>query len=103
MHLRVDASGAVTLDDPDDCTSFSITGVAPSSAAVEAAVRASGIELCDGATHGYVAPDVVVLLAEGRVGEGWAERFDGMVRFAGSKGWLDGSGRIRGHTDWSAG
>ena len=41
-------------------------------------------------------------LAGGRVQPDWPERFEGMLRYAGRKGWLSSDGlSVRGHCEWN--
>lgn len=102
MRVLIAADGAVTLDDADDCRSFSVGGAPPGSDEATAAVVAAGVHLDAGGGHAYVEPAAVERLAAGRVDEGWGDRFAAMLAYAGTKGWLDEVGRIRGHTEWAS-
>jgi len=101
MLLALDADGGASLDDADDCTSFSIAGIRPVRPAALARARDRGIDLSEDGTHGYVAPSTVVQLADGLTGDGWAGRFEEMIAYAAGKGWLDARGHIRAHTTWA--
>jgi hypothetical protein len=98
----LDADADLSLADPSDCASFSITGVCPDSADAAARLRTRGVELDADAAHGYVTPATIEELAAGAVDGGWASRFAAMLDDAGRKGWLESAGRIRGHTAWDA-
>lgn len=63
-----------------------------------AAVADSGLGVVDG---DHVFLDVARLrqLAVHAPAAEWSAKFDGMIRFAASKGWCDAKGRIRAHVE----
>ncbi|HLI06789.1 MAG TPA: hypothetical protein VKV40_09485 [Ktedonobacteraceae bacterium] len=92
----------VTLEEPDDCNRFhvAIRGL-PEDAAQQALAREE-IGTLEGHEAAWIEIAALRRLAGGRVPSDWAERFEGMLRYAGRKGWLspDGS-RVRGHYEWN--
>jgi hypothetical protein len=92
------------LDDPDDCGRFSVAADAGVDAGAALAGQGLGGPVEGDPGHVWVAVDGVRRLAAGRVGDGWDERFDGMLAYARTKGWLDDTGSaIKGHVEPSAG
>jgi hypothetical protein len=81
----------------DDLKRFSV--VVEDGANDEEIARALGpLGTLDSSTHAWVS--IARLRAEcGHDGDaGWSEAFDAMVRFAASKGWIDGTGaHLRAH------
>jgi hypothetical protein len=96
MRVVVDAAaGSSALEDVDDLDGFSVAVVGDGD--VEVALAPFGHVEGD---HAWIAIDMVRAAARDRAGDGWDERFDAMVAYAGSQGWLDeGSGTIRAHID----
>jgi hypothetical protein len=95
-----DGAPSLALEEPDDCTRFHVARGAASAEDVRAAVAGAGAGvLDDDGEHAWIEPAAVEGLALGRVGDGWADRFAGMVAYATSKGWVDDEGRIRAHIE----
>jgi hypothetical protein len=92
----------VTLEEPNDCNRFhvAIRGL-PEDAAQQALVREE-VGTLESHEAAWIEIAALRRLAEGRVPSDWPERFDGMLRYAGRKGWLSSDGsRIRGHCVWN--
>ena len=92
MFVRVDIAPerpVVTLEEPDDCTRFHLTvaGGRDLARVFGALVDAAAGRL-EG-EHALVTIDAVRRLAAGRVGDDWDARFDGMLAYSRSKGWVD--------------
>jgi hypothetical protein len=109
MYVQVDLATtppAVSLEEPDDCKRFHLAVVNGRDAALVfgALVDAAAGRLEGDPAQGYrawITVDAVRRMAAGRVGEGWAEEFDGMLVFAASKGWMDPNGAsIQAHVEW---
>lgn len=97
MIIRVDRTGPSLLE-PEDCKRFHVE-VVDLPAGPDALLDALGA-WADGGddTHVWIRIDAVRAAAAGRVAATWDADFDGMVAFAGSKGWLDAAGTaIRAH------
>jgi hypothetical protein len=91
-------TGAVTLEDPEDCTAFSVR-VRGDRTGLGAALESAGMGRMDG-DEALIEVDAVRRLAAGRVGEGWDGDFAAMLRYAGTKGWIaDDSRSIRAHVE----
>lgn len=104
MDVRIDPTGAAALDGVDDFTALRLTGTRPSSAAARSTLGASGIELTDDGSHGYIEPAAITRLA-GTAADGpeWQDGFRRMLAYASEKGWADETGRIRAHAEWQHG
>jgi hypothetical protein len=93
----------VSLEEPDDTARFHVSVLGPPDvrrvfgALVDAAAgRLEGDEA-------FIAIDAVRRLAAGRVEPDWAARFDEMLEYARTKGWIDDAGvAIRAHLEWPA-
>ena len=98
MIVRIDPAG-VRLDEPDECGRFHVQ-VAEGVTDLAGALAAADVGTLADDEHAWVRVDAVRRLAEGRVPDDWPSRFDGMLRYAASKGWLDGEGSaIRAHLE----
>lgn len=72
----------------------------PPAADVDAVVRVlEPFGRLDG-EHAWLSIDA--LRDAGPDDEGWRERFDAMIAYAGSKGWTDGRGAVRAHLEREA-
>lgn len=91
--IVVDAEPVVIVEDPDDCTRFSVAvpGLSVDRAAelLTAAVAGSAAEPPE---HVFVRVEAVRNAVKGDVGPDWTARFDGMLSYAGSRGWLSDDG-----------
>jgi hypothetical protein len=92
----------VTLEEPDDCNRFhvAINGLSEN-VARQALVSEQVGQFVSREAAGI---KIVALrrLAGGRVGPDWSTRFENMLRFAESKGWLNTDRtEVRGHCEWS--
>jgi hypothetical protein len=84
---------AVVLEEPEDCTAFSVRA----RGRVGAALEAAGVGRMDG-DEALIEVDAVRRLAAGRVGPDWEADFAAMLDFAATKGWMSDEGRsIRAH------
>ena len=104
MYVRVDITPqppVVTLEEPDDCTRFhlAVAGGPDLARVFGALVDAAAGRL--EADHALVTIDAVRRMARGRVGDDWDSRFDGMLGYARSKGWIDETGNaIQAHIEY---
>jgi hypothetical protein len=88
----------VALDDPEDCTAFSVR-VRGDRDGLAGALERSGVGRMDG-DEALVEVDAVRRLAAGRVGPGWEGDFAAMLDYAEGKGWIADQGRsIRAHVE----
>jgi hypothetical protein len=92
VYVQVDLEPhppVVTLEEPDDCTQFHLAVVGGKDLArVFGALVDAAAGRLEG-DHALITIDAVRRMAAGRVGEDWGERFDGMLGYARSKGWID--------------
>lgn len=104
MFVRVDVpAAATTLQEPEDCKKFHVEASGVPEGSLDAVLAALGSWASGGDDgHVWVSIDAVRSAAAGRVGDGWAADFDGMVAYAGTKGWLNAAGDgIQAHIVWS--
>ena len=104
MYVRVDVGPerpVVTLEEPDDCTRFHLTVAGgPDLARVFGALVDAAAGRLAG-DHALITIDAVRRMAAGRVGDDWDTRFDGMLAYARSKGWIDDTGHaIQAHVEY---
>jgi hypothetical protein len=86
MQIRLDLTTVppgVSLEDPDDFKGFKL--------------------VVERVEHAHVGVDEIKRLAgEARAGDAaWLEQLEGMLAYARSKGWVDESGAVRAHVEWS--
>ena len=104
MYVRImrDRGGRLklTLEEPDDCSRFHLRaeGIGPTDAEEALARDQIGSLAGDDA---FISQDVLRKLAKGRTGPKWDERFEAMVGYARSKGWVSESGHLQAHCDWA--
>jgi hypothetical protein len=88
----------VALEDPEDCTAFSVR-VRGDRAGLAGALESAGVGRMDG-DEALIGVDAVRRLAAGRVSSGWESDLAGMLRYAEGKGWIAEEGRsIRAHVE----
>lgn len=87
MHIQVDLTTvppSVTLGDPDDFSRFS--------------VRMRPV------LDTWVDPELLRAVAGERGADPhWRAQLDGMLEYAGAKGWLDETGAVQAHVEWDPG
>jgi len=104
MFVRIDLRHQppiVTLEEPDDCTRFylAVAGGRDLGLVFGALVDAAAGRL-EG-DHALVTIDAVRRMAAGRVGDDWSDRFDGMLAYARTKGWVDDTNNaIQAHVEY---
>ena len=97
--MVVDANG-VRVDAPSDLARFHVE--APVGLDVDGALRRGGFGHLDVGGHdAHVSIAAVRRAVDGLVDlAAWGPQFEGMLRYARSRGWLDDAGElIRGHVD----
>ena len=102
--------GIVVLREPEDTGAFAllVAGPADASASSQAehlarVLQATGVGRLASDGHAFVVPDAVRFMAAGQVDNGWDERFETMLSYAATKGWLDDDGAIQAHVVWPSG
>jgi hypothetical protein len=85
--------------DADNCRSLDVRVPAGDRTQVDAALRAAGLGRWDGRAEAELAVDALRAAAAGSdVGVDWHGRWDAMVDYAQSKGWVTDDGtRLRAH------
>jgi len=113
MELVVDLrTGALDLRDPDDFGSFAVRvspgqeGDAAGTDAVGALAAALSVHDAGRVDHdgdAFVPPEAVrrLAVASGAATDaGWEGRFEEMLAYASTKGWIAADGAIRAHVEW---
>jgi len=104
MIIEVDLTGDaphIALTDPEDCGRFHVTATGGDAEALDAALASSKVGRIAESGDALIETKAVVELAQGRVGADWTEKFDGMLAYAKSKGWMDETGSaIQAHVEW---
>jgi hypothetical protein len=102
MHIQIDASGdriLTSLTEPGDFTAFDVHLIEGAPEALHTTLAALG-RVDDNAEHVWVEPVLVIEVAGAHANDDrWREKFEAMVIYAQSKGWVDGSGAIRAHVE----
>lgn len=91
MIVKVNVDGPhVEVLEPDVLNKFHVASDGDTAATV-AALGDAG-RAADKIDHIWVRIDAVRALVAGQVDEGWGQRFDEMIAFAGQHGWVDEAG-----------
>jgi len=104
VYVQIDitpARPAVSLEEPDDCTRFhlAVVGGRDIGRVFGALVDAAAGRL-EG-DHALITIDSVRRMAAGRVGDDWDARFDAMLDYARTKGWIDETNNaIQAHVEY---
>jgi hypothetical protein len=94
MYIVVDRAG-VALVDGENFRTFAVV-VEGGEVDLGGALERFGV--VDG-EHVWLDPEAVKRLAGDGAGPEWPARFDAMIEFARSKGWVDDAGRVRAHVE----
>jgi hypothetical protein len=99
MFVLVTTAG-VTLEEPDDLGRFHVA-LDPGVADLDAALRVAGWGQAQGDGDASISVEALrTAAAAAPVEPGWDARFDAMVDYARSKGWLSADGRaIQAHVE----
>lgn len=105
MIIDIDLTGGNStfdLVEPEDCKRFHVAARGGDAEALGAALSAGNVGRLLPSGEAVIETQAVLRLAEGRVPEGWEDEFAAMLKYAESKGWLDGSGSaIQAHVEWA--
>jgi hypothetical protein len=93
MIVAIDASGTVTLEEPDNFRGFKVTSAIADRERLAKALTPAG--RYDG-EHAWISKDW--LIANGGTNAAWRDGFDKMIGFAQSRGWIEGNA-IRAHVE----
>ena len=105
MYVQIDITPArpvVSLEEPDDCTRFhlAVVGGRDIGRVFGALVDAAAGRLED--DHALITIDAVRRMAAGRVADDWDARFDAMLDYARTKGWIDETNNaIQAHVEYA--
>jgi NAD(P)-dependent dehydrogenase (short-subunit alcohol dehydrogenase family) len=95
MRVHLTNAGAITLCEPTVFNSLDVLVDPQSPQQLEQAIARIGSR--DGADHVRLSPSVLRFLSSHAGSAEWETKFDAMVGYAASKGWLDEQGRVRAH------
>ena len=95
MRVHLSNTGAVTLCDPSVFTSLDVLVDPQSPERLEQSIARIGSR--DGPGHVRLSPSVLRFLSSHAGSAEWDAKFDAMIAYAASKGWLDAQGRVRAH------
>ncbi len=95
MRVHLTNTGAITLCDPTVFNSLDVLVDPQSPELLEQAIARIGNR--DGAGHVRLSPSVLRFLSSHAGSAEWDAKFDAMISYAASKGWLDEQGRVRAH------
>jgi hypothetical protein len=102
--IAIDLTGepaVVELAEPEDCKRFHVAVRGGDPAALGAALSACDVGRLLPSGEAMIDTAAVLRMADGRVPEGWEDEFAAMLKYAESKGWLDGTGgAIQAHVEW---
>jgi hypothetical protein len=103
--IDVDLTGdtaRLELLEPEDCKRFHVAVRGGDPSALAAALDAAGAGRLLPSGEALIGAAAVERMAAGRVAEGWADDFAAMLKYAGSKGWLDETGtQVQAHVEWA--
>ncbi len=92
MRIVIEGS-TVSLTDPEVFTAFDVLAPDQSPEQVVEALGSAGLA-AEEADHVFVSVAAVRSLADSAASEDWQAGFQGMLDYAGSKGWLDSTGNF---------
>ncbi|UUZ62663.1 SDR family oxidoreductase [Polaromonas sp. P1-6] len=95
MRVHLTNAGAITLDEPSVFNRLDVLVDPQSPERLEQAIARIGSR--DGADHVRLSPSVLRFLSSDAGSAEWDARFDAMISYAASNGWLDEQGRVRAH------
>jgi NAD(P)-dependent dehydrogenase (short-subunit alcohol dehydrogenase family) len=95
MRVHLTKAGAITLCEPFVFNRLDVLVDAQSPKRLEQAIARIGSR--DGVEHVRLSPSVLRFLSSHAGSAEWDAKFDAMISYAASKGWLDEQGRVRAH------
>jgi hypothetical protein len=100
MYLQV-TTDSLTVEEPDDCRSLAVRVRSGAIARLADALAADGLGRPSDDDHVELVLDRLrERAAAGPVGPGWAERWDAMIAYATTKGWVSADGTtVRAHIE----
>lgn len=98
MIVTVDLDTGASVGKPDDLGSFHVVSTTGDDTVVGSAMGDAGHAAGEG--HVWVSADWVKQDVASSVDPGWAAKFDSMLAYAASKGWLNDAGtHIKAHIE----
>jgi len=107
MYIQVKAAEpnpVVSLEEPDNCRQFHVAIGNLSEDEAQQALEREDVGTFSDHETAWIKITALRKLAESRVPPDWPERFDAMLRYAETKGWLSANGtQVSGHLEWERG
>ena len=104
MYIQVapaEPKPVIRLEEPDNCRQFHVAIGNLSEEVAEQALEREDVGTFSNHDTAWVKITALRKLAETRVPPDWQDRFDEMLRYAESKGWLSTDGtHVSGHCEW---
>ena len=95
MRVHLAAAGAITMSDPAVFNRLDVFVEPQTPEQLDRSLARLGSR--DGDDHVWLVPSVLRFLSSEAGSTEWNTKFDGMIGYAASKGWLDERGRVRAH------
>lgn len=98
MRVHLTSAGAITLVEPSVFNKLDVLVDPQPADRLDQSIARIGSR--DGAEHVRLVPSVLRFLSSEAGNTEWDAKFDAMIQYAASKGWLDEQGRVRAHITW---
>lgn len=95
MRVHLTNAGTITLSEPSVFNRLDVLVDPQPPQRLEQSIARVGSR--DGADHVRLSPSVLRFLSSDAGSTEWDAKFDAMISYAASKGWLDEQGRVRAH------
>jgi hypothetical protein len=100
--VEIDNEGSVTIQQAEDLRAFKVVSHLQDPAAADSALGNAKAGRVD-AGHAWINPQWLLKRSPNASSAEWMLRFDKMLEYARSSGYLSDQGEIRAHIDWIIG
>ncbi|GGA72923.1 hypothetical protein GCM10011490_24640 [Pseudoclavibacter endophyticus] len=98
MQIRITDSAEVEVVDADDLKALGLASAGHPPQKVADALERTGLGRVEG-EHAWLSVDALRAGARGDRGDEWVKKFDGMIDYARTKGWVNDAGEVRAHIE----